>query len=418
MEYQDDLKKILLEQESQNLKSPIQNKRAPFIIKLACVLISIVTLVYIAIIGESVLVPLIIAFLVAMLLVPLSNFFETKLKFSRLISSFASPIIFSLFVLGIVFFIGKQVVQFSSDIPEFEHRVELLFDQGTDYVSDKFGVTKQAQVEYINKQAVTTLQKNSKILGGMLITLTTGLASATFIFLYAFFFLLYRRHLVKFLVWCFRPELQDQVRDTVYSVQSIIKQYIFGLLIQMTFIATALIIAFSIIGVKYAVLFAVLCAVLNLIPYVGIFSATILAALVTIATGEPMDALWLFISVIIVNSIDNNVVTPKVIGSKVSLNAFVVFFGLIVAESIWGIAGMFLAIPTLAILKVVFDAVLELRPYGFLLGEDDQLTPIFDKYYKKFNTEDLTQSDETIKKSTNQLNDLQDKNNSNESENK
>lgn len=382
MKLEEEIRKRLLQQEAEELKVPIAKSQVPFIIKLACVLISLVSIVYIASIAESILVPLIIAFLVAMLLVPFSDYMEKKLKFSRLISSFISPIVFSLFVLGIVFFIGKQIVSFTSDIPEFEHKVELLFDDATDYVSEKFGITKQAQLDYINKEAVSTLQKNSKILGGIIISLTTGIASSAFVFLYIFFFLLYRRHLVKFLVWCFRPEEKEQVRDTVLAVQSIIKQYIFGLFLQMSFIATALIIAFSIIGVKYAILFAVLCAVLNLIPYVGIFSATIFAAMVTLATGEPIDALWLFISVIIVNSIDNNIVTPKVIGSKVSLNAFVVFFGLIVAESIWGIAGMFLAIPTLAILKVVFDAVLDLRPYGFLLGEDDQLTPIFDKYYK------------------------------------
>nr|WP_297308161.1 AI-2E family transporter [uncultured Flavobacterium sp.] len=382
MKFEEEIKKRLLQQEAEELKTPITKEPVAFIVKLACTLVSLIAIVYVAIIAESILVPLIIAFLVAMLLVPFSDFMERKLKFSRLITSFISPIVFSLFVLGIVFFIGKQIVSFTSDIPEFEQKVITLFDQGTDYVSEKFGITKQAQLNYINKEAVSTLEKNSKILGGIIISFTTGIASAAFVFLYVFFFLLYRKHLVKFLVWSFRPEQKEQVRDTVYAVQSIIKQYIFGLLLQMTFIATALIIAFSIIGIKYAILFAVLCAVLNLIPYVGIFSATIFAAMVTLATGEPIDALWLFISVIIVNTIDNNVVTPKVIGSKVSLNAFVVFFGLIVAESIWGIAGMFLAIPTLAILKVVFDAVLELRPFGFLLGEDDQLTPIFDKYYK------------------------------------
>lgn len=386
MNNEEEIRDRLLQQEAEELEIPIKSQTVPFVVKLACVLVSLVTIVYVAVIGESILIPLFIGFLVAMLLVPLSDFMEKKLKFSRLITSFISPILFSLFVLGIVFFIGKQVVGFASDVPEFEHKAQVLFDQGADFISEKFGITKQAQLEYINKEAIAALQRNSKILGDIIISFTSMIASAAFVFLYVFFFLLYRRHFVKFMVWCFRPEHQNQVRETVCSVQSIIKQYIFGLLIQMTFIATALIIAFSIIGVKYAILFAVLCAVLNLIPYVGIFSATVFAAMVTLATGEPSDILWLFLSVIVVNSIDNNVVTPKVIGSKVSLNAFVVFFGIIVAESLWGVAGMFIAIPILAISKVVFDAVLDLRPFGFLLGEDDQLTPIFDKYYKKITT--------------------------------
>src|SRR5690606_35670099 len=124
----------------------------------------------------------------------------------------------------------------------------------------------------------------------------------TFVFLYIFFFLLYRSHLVKFIVWCFRPEHQKQVREVLTSVQSIIKQYIFGLMIQMAFIAIALIIAFSVIGIKYAVLFAILCAVMNLIPYIGIFSATVLAIFFILTTGEITVVLWFIIFVIFCNS--------------------------------------------------------------------------------------------------------------------
>lgn len=359
-------------------------KRVPFIIKLTCVLISLIAIVYISILGKSLLVPLIIGFLIAMLLLPLANFQERKLKFPRIVSSLISPILFVLGVLGIGYLIGTQIARFTDDIPEFQQQMVDLFYKGTGFVQEKFGVSEEEQIQYINKNAETTIKKGSEMVGGMLLSVTNVLAASTFVFLYIFFFLLYRSHLVKFIVWCFRPEHQKQVREVLTSVQSIIKQYIFGLMIQMAFIAIALIIAFSVIGIKYAVLFAILCAVMNLIPYIGIFSATVLASLVTLTTGEPIDALWVIISVIVVNSIDGNIITPKVIGSKVSLNSFVVLFGIIVAESIWGIAGMFLAIPILAILKIVFDSVGDLRPYGFLLGEENAPTPLFEKYYDRY----------------------------------
>lgn len=362
----------------------VPKKRVPFIIKLTCILISLIAIVYISILGKSLLVPLIIGFLIAMLLLPLANFQERKLKFPRIVSSLVSPILFVLGVLGIGYFIGTQVARFTDDIPEFQQQMIDLFHKGTGFVQEKFGVSEEEQIQYINKNAETTIKKGSEMVGGMLLSVTNVLAASTFVFLYIFFFLLYRSHLVKFIVWCFRPEHQKQVREVLTSVQSIIKQYIFGLMIQMAFIAIALIIAFSVIGIKYAVLFAILCAVMNLIPYIGIFSATVLASLVTLTTGEPIDALWVIISVIVVNSIDGNIITPKVIGSKVSLNSFVVLFGIIVAESIWGIAGMFLAIPILAILKIVFDSVGDLRPYGFLLGEENAPTPLFEKYYDRY----------------------------------
>src|SRR5690606_39373618 len=104
--------------------------------------------------------------------------------------------------------------------------------------------------------------------------------------------------------------------------------------------------------------------------YIAICAATVLASVITLATGDQIQALWVVIAVIVVNSIDGNIITPKIIGSKVALNSFVVLFGIVIAESIWGIAGMFLAIPILAIFKIIFDNVEGLRPYGFVLGED------------------------------------------------
>lgn len=364
--------------------SEAKTNKVPFVIHLACILVSLIAIVYIAVIGKSILVPLVMGFLVAMLLLPLANFMERKLHFPRILSSLISPILFSLVVLGVFFFIGTQMVKFQENLPEFKTQIEELFHKGQTYVYDKFGVSEQEQIQYISKNAEEVLKKGSGVLGTALSSVTSTLATASFVFLAIFFFLLYRNHLVKFIVWCFPPNEQLKVKLVLHEIQSIVKQYIFGLMIQVVAVSTLMFIAYSIIGIKYAILFAVLCGVLNLIPYLGIFTATLLASVVTLATSnDPMQALYVIIAVIIVNSIDGNIITPKIIGSKVSLNAFVVLFGIIVAESIWGVAGMFLAIPILAILKIIFDNVKGLRPYGFFLGADNAPTPFFEKYYDK-----------------------------------
>ncbi|KAA5533867.1 AI-2E family transporter [Paenimyroides baculatum] len=361
-----------------------QKTKVPFVIRLACVLISLIAIVFISIIGKSVLVPLVIGFLVSMLLLPLSNFQEKKLKFPRIVTSLVSPILFFLAVLAVMYFIGTQMAQFTEDLPEFQQQIEKLFHEVQVFVYDKFGVSEQEQINYIEKNAEEVLKRGSGVLGTAVTSLTSMLASAMFIFLGIFFFLLYRSHLVKFLIWCFPPKDQTKVKEVIVEIQSIIKQYIFGLLIQVVAVSGLMFIAYSIIGIKYALLFAVLCGVLNLIPYVGVFVATILAAIVTLATGEPIQALWVIVAVLVVNSIDGNIITPKIIGSKVALNSFVVLFGIVIAESIWGIAGMFLAIPVLAIFKIIFDNVEGLRPYGFVLGEDNAPTPLFEKYYDRY----------------------------------
>ena len=361
-----------------------QKKKVPFVVRLACVLVSLIAIVFISIIGKSVLVPLVIGFLVSMLLLPLSNFQEKKLKFPRIVSSLVSPILFTLAVIAVIYFIGTQMAQFTEDLPEFQQQIEQLFHEAQVFVYDKFGVSEQEQIRYIEKNAEEVLKRGSGVLGTAVTSVTSMLASSMFVFLAIFFFLLYRSHLVKFLIWCFPPKDQTKVKEVIVEIQSIIKQYIFGLLIQVIAVSSLMFIAYSIIGIKYALLFAVLCGVLNLIPYIGIFTATVLAAIVTLATGEPIQALWVIVAVVVVNSIDGNIITPKIIGSKVALNSFVVLFGIVIAESIWGIAGMFLAIPVLAILKIIFDNVEGLRPYGFVLGEDNAPTPLFEKYYDRY----------------------------------
>ncbi|MBA5793571.1 AI-2E family transporter [Flavobacterium sp. xlx-214] len=362
----------------------VNSGQVPFVIRLTCVLLSIIAIVYIAIVGKAVLVPLVMGFLIAMLLLPLSNFQERKLKFPRIVSSLVSPILFTLVVLGVFYFIGTQMAQFTEDLPEFKQQMEHLFHEIQVFVYNKFGVSEQEQLQYITKNAGEVLKKGSGVVGTAVSSVTSMLASSMFVFLGIFFFLLYRSHLVKFIIWCFPPKDQSKVKDVVSEIQSIIKQYIFGLMIQVVAVSVLMFIAYSIIGIKYAVLFAVLCGVLNLIPYIGIFTATVLAAVVTLATGEPIQALWVIVAVVVVNSIDGNIITPKIIGSKVSLNSFVVLFGIVIAESIWGVAGMFLAIPILAIFKIIFDNVEGMRPYGFVLGEDSAPTPLFEKYYNKY----------------------------------
>src|SRR5690606_9427908 len=307
-----------------------------------------------------------------------------KLRFPRIVACLVSPILFLILLSGVGYFLGTQVAQFKDDIPEFSNQIVELFNNAQIYIAEHFDVTEQEQLDYLRQNVEKTFQTGSSLVSGAILSLTSLLLNGGFIFLYTFFFLLYRSHLLKFLIWSFGPQQQDKVIDVSSSVQGIIKQYLIGLMIQVVLITGMLYLAFSIIGIKYAFLFAMLCGILNLIPYIGIFSATVIASLITLATGEPIQVLYMIIAIIVVNSIDGNIIMPKIIGSKVQVNSFMVFVGLIIAEAIWGVAGMFLAIPILAIVKIICDEVKDLQPIGFLLGEEEQVRPMFEKYYKKY----------------------------------
>jgi len=385
----------------------------PFYAKATLVLLGLILMVYIGIIGKSIIIPMFIAFLVAMLLLPITRFQENKLRFPRIVACLVSPILFLILLSGVGYFLGTQVAQFKDDIPEFSNQIVELFNNAQIYIAEHFDVTEQEQLDYLRQNVEKTFQTGSSLVSGAILSLTSLLLNGGFIFLYTFFFLLYRSHLLKFLIWSFGPQQQDKVIDVSSSVQGIIKQYLIGLMIQVVLITGMLYLAFSIIGIKYAFLFAMLCGILNLIPYIGIFSATVIASLITLATGEPIQVLYMIIAIIVVNSIDGNIIMPKIIGSKVQVNSFMVFVGLIIAEAIWGVAGMFLAIPILAIVKIICDEVKDLQPIGFLLGEEEQVRPMFEKYYKRYF---YNQQEEPIEQHLAEENEAEDSENDNESE--
>ena len=114
----------------------------------------------------------------------------------------------------------------------------------------------------------------------------------------------------------------------------------------------------------------IITGILNLIPYIGILFAGVLSIVASL-TGTP--DLSIMVGVIVVNIIvqliDNNIFVPMIVSSKVEINAFVSIIGIIIGGAIAGISGMFLAIPILAVLKVIFDRIEILEPWGYLMGE-------------------------------------------------
>jgi len=175
---------------------------------------------------------------------------------------------------------------------------------------------------------------------------------------------------VSFLLKSFSQKHSPVVHTILHKTKEVIKGYIVGLGIEMLIVATMAFIGFAGLGVKYALLLAMVVAVLNLIPYLGIFTALILSLLITFTTSDAGTVLGVAIVVVCTHLIDSNFLLPKVVGSKVKINALVTILGVILGEHLWGIPGMFLAIPIIALLKVVFDSVETLNAWGFILGDE------------------------------------------------
>ncbi|OPC43456.1 AI-2E family transporter [Elizabethkingia anophelis] len=343
----------------------------PFYLKLASVLISIMILGYLAIQGQDLIIPMVMGLLFAILLVPVCNFLEKKLRFNRSISAIVVSVLGLALIGFILYLIGLQTTSFSEDWPAFQKQITAAFDSIQDWIADKFGVQKHKQLTYINNLAQKSLSTGTVIVEKMLKSITYILMLIGLTFLFTLFILIYRRQLVRFIIMCFADKHKAVVMDVVNSIQYMVKKYLIGLIIQMVLVTILSFIAYTIIGIKYNFLLAIITGIFNVLPYLGILIATVLGIFVTFATSSPANVLWVLVGMVAVHAVDGNIIMPKIVGSQVKLNSLIVIIGLIVGESIWGVMGMFLTIPIMAIAKIIFDRVEDLKPWGYLMGDDD-----------------------------------------------
>ncbi|MDV3957923.1 AI-2E family transporter [Elizabethkingia anophelis] len=343
----------------------------PFYLKLASVLISIMILGYLAIQGQDLIIPMVMGLLFAILLVPVCNFLEKKLRFNRSISAIVVSVLGLALIGFILYLIGVQTTSFSEDWPAFQKQITAAFDSIQDWIAHKFGVQKHKQLTYINDLAQKSLSTGTVIVEKMLKSITYILMLIGLTFLFTLFILIYRRQLVRFIIMCFADKHKAVVMDVVNSIQYMVKKYLIGLIIQMVLVTILSFIAYTIIGIKYNFLLAIITGIFNVLPYLGILIATVLGVFVTFATSSAANVLWVLVGMVAVHAVDGNIIMPKIVGSQVKLNSLIVIIGLIVGESIWGVMGMFLTIPIIAIAKIIFDRVEDLKPWGYLMGDDD-----------------------------------------------
>lgn len=348
----------------------------PFYIKISCVLISLILLICIGIIGESIIVPLFLAMLISTLLIPLSVFMERRFHFSRSLSAISSTLLFLAVVVGILFVVGAQMSRLTQEWPAFEEQLVSGVHSIQLWVQDTFGIQQSKQLDFITEHAASSLSTGTDLLAKTLSSISTMLMYLVFTVIYTIFLLIYRRHLVKFLVICFKHKHKNTVVKIIVEIQTMVKKYLIGLLLQMILVTILTFIAYTILGIKYNFMLAIITGLLNVLPYIGIFMAMLIGVLITFATTSASHVVLVLIALVIIHAIDGNIIMPKIVGSKVKVNSLVVVIGLVIGHMMWGISGMLLAIPTLAIAKIVFDRVDGMRAWGFLLGEEENENPM------------------------------------------
>ncbi len=350
----------------------MQQVQQPFIIRLTFALLSIIMLGYLAIEGKILLSPLLFSLLLAFLMLPLANFIEKRFHFRRSLATIVTVLVMIAVLYGIVYFFVLQLGELWSDWPLLEKQVTNSFHEIQYWISKTFDINIIKQKNYLSDSAEKALATSAVVIGSTLITLSSSLLFVAFTLLFTFFILNYRRLLFRFLSAVFAEDHRIKVSETLNEIQYIIKKYITGLFIQMMIVSALMILTLSLLGVKYAILLGLVAGIFNIIPYLGISMALVISLLITFATAGAAKAVFVLLAFVGVHAIDGNILMPLIVGSKVKINALIAFIGIVVGEMLWGISGMFLCIPYLAIVKIIFQKVDNLNAWAILLGEDQK----------------------------------------------
>jgi len=345
-------------------------KELPITVRRSIELVGLYTCGLIIVAGSGIIAPIIMAFLISIVIFPVYSFFVRK-KLPESLSIAISLIILMAAVAGIVWFFSSQVSRLIADFPVIKENVTVHLNSLSEWINQKTHFSTERQLALINEQSKKLLNYAGGILGGAATSLTSIFIFVGLIPIYVFLILFYKNLLLRFIFLWFPQDSHEKVKDGIGETQTIIKSYLVGLLIQITYITVLLGVSLMIIGIKHALLIGVIFAILNLIPYVGALIGNIIGVLLTLTSSQEVWPIYaVLITIAAVQFLDNNILMPRIVGSKVKINALASIVGVIVGGAVAGISGMFLSLPLIAILKIVLDRSDNLKQWGVLFGDE------------------------------------------------
>lgn len=348
---------------------PTQTK-LPFLVRLSLNLLILCIIGWLIYIGKDIVVPLALALLLSVLLLPFNKYMERK-KIPRVMAIAISLVISLTLIAGLVYFLFTQITAFVDDIPTIKKQLHEHLLSIQSWAHDKFNLSQTEQTKLLTDATNKIKGSGSGIIGKTFLSVTQTFVVLILLPVYTFLLLYYRDMIRRFLLAVFSNEHETQVTEVLQESRIIVQSYMAGLMIELGIVTAINAAGFLILGIQYAIFLGILAAILNMIPYIGMLIASIFCMLVTLTTSTHIsDVIWVGVVLTVVQFIDNNIIMPKVVSSKVKINALISIMGVFIGGALAGVAGMFLSIPTIAILKVIFDRVEGLKPWGMLLGDD------------------------------------------------
>ncbi|MEO6637105.1 MAG: AI-2E family transporter, partial [Ginsengibacter sp.] len=289
------------------------NNQSPLYVKLGFQFLVIFFICLFINVAQNILIPFAFSILLAVLLLPVVQLLENR-KVSRVLAIAIAILLALSMVAGIFYFLSSQIARFVEDIPSIKKHINEHFLALQNWVKEKFNISFHEQNSYLNEQAEKLKESGTGYISHTFLSITEAAMLLILMPIYTFLLLYYRNLIRRFLFAAFKPEYGSCVKNMLAETQVMVRSYMLGLLIEMGIVAVANSIGLLILGVQYAIFFGVLAAVLNVIPYIGMFTATLFTVLVTLTTtSHTSDILWIVIIFYGIHIIDVNFLMPRIV---------------------------------------------------------------------------------------------------------
>ena len=342
--------------------------KIPLYAKVSIILLGIFILFYILYIGQEIIIPLIFSFFIAILLNPVVDYL-CKRKVNRFVAIFVS-ILFAIIILSaIIYFITSQIVMFGEMLPQLEEKINTLQHQTIKWASQFLNLSTEKINIWIAQVRTEALNIGKSLIGPTILSIGGMMVIFFLLPVYIFLILWYKSLFLEFISRLFPVEKHKTVAEVLVESKLLIQNYLIGLLTETGIVAILNTLGLIILGIEYAILLGVISAILNIIPYLGGIISMVIMIVLVLATKSSIYALWVLLLFGFIQFIDNNIIVPKIVASRIKINEFISIVAVLIGSAFWGIPGMFLSLPIIAILKVIFDRIDPLKPFGYLLGK-------------------------------------------------
>jgi predicted PurR-regulated permease PerM len=287
----------------------------------------------------------------------------------RTLSSLFCILVMAMIVGFLIFLLSRQIISFMDNLPEITTKINARLSEIQSFIARKTHMSPTGQIQWLQKE----ISESSSVFTPALSATTETFATVALVPLYTFFLLFYRDKILLFFEKITPEKEHFTVHQIIHRIKELVQSYLSGVIIVIFIVGVIISTGLEIIGVPYALFLGAVAGILNVIPYLGILTAASLSVVMaTITTDSASTPVFVFFLFLATHMAEANIITPNIVGSKVSINPLASLISLVIGEMVWGIAGMILFIPLLGIVKVIFDNVPELQAYGFLLGMDTE----------------------------------------------